>query len=371
VTRVYDDISLGCRVDELALPGVRLSEVTYAAGTELPPHAHRNANVTLVLSGGFEESVDGHTYEAYPGSVVLKPAGTVHSNRFREGSRSFLVELTADPAVGLGPFSACRWLSHGPASRLALSLYALFREPEARSAGGVRRALAELVRGAADTVSAVARPDGGRLAEVQSLLETEGEPTRVGDVARTIGLHPVHLARAFRRRFGCTPREYRQRWRVRRALSLLATTDAPLPSVALASGFCDQSHLCRGVRRQLGLTPSAFRRAVRQHQRKPLSRVGHRVARDADAVATALRPRDLHLLDVVEVVCAPPGRARCRPSSKPAHPWPGRRRGRRPRRLASRRAHPARLWARWRVPGWGCRAAPRTRHATGHRRPRR
>jgi AraC family transcriptional regulator len=76
-------------------------------------------------------------------------------------------------------------------------------------------------------------------------------------------VHPVTLARAFRRSFGCTVGEYLRRLRIERATEQLAGGDTPLAEIALAAGFADQSHFSNVFRRRTGMSPSAFRRAAR------------------------------------------------------------------------------------------------------------
>ena len=78
-----------------------------------------------------------------------------------------------------------------------------------------------------------------------------------------VGVHPVTLARAFRRTFGCTIGEYLRRLRIERAAEQLATGTQPLAEIALAAGFADQSHFSNVFRRRVGMSPSAYRREVR------------------------------------------------------------------------------------------------------------
>jgi AraC family transcriptional regulator len=75
-------------------------------------------------------------------------------------------------------------------------------------------------------------------------------------------MHPVALARAFRRHLGCSLTAYRRRARIRRAVELLSSTRMPLADVAMESGFTDQSHLCRIFRSDVGVTPAFFRSAT-------------------------------------------------------------------------------------------------------------
>jgi AraC family transcriptional regulator len=89
------------------------------------------------------------------------------------------------------------------------------------------------------------------------------DPARVTDVAEAVGVHPVHLARVFRRRLRLSPGEYLRRVRVRQALDLIARTGDGLARIAIRTGFCDQSELTKAFRRELGTTPSMYRRILR------------------------------------------------------------------------------------------------------------
>jgi AraC family transcriptional regulator len=85
----------------------------------------------------------------------------------------------------------------------------------------------------------------------------------LGELAASVGVHPVTLARAFRRAFGCTVGEYLRRLRIERAAGQLASSTQPLAEIALAAGFADQSHFSNVFRRRVGMSPSAYRREVR------------------------------------------------------------------------------------------------------------
>ena len=93
-------------------------------------------------------------------------------------------------------------------------------------------------------------------------VELAARPSLTG-LAESVGVHPVTLARAFRRAFGCTVGEYVRRLRIERAARQLADTDLSLAEIALAEGFSDQSHFSNLFRRHTGLSPFQFRRAVR------------------------------------------------------------------------------------------------------------
>lgn len=89
-----------------------------------------------------------------------------------------------------------------------------------------------------------------------------GSRITLGELAADAGVHPVHLATAFRRYFGLTAARYRRRLRVEYACRAIASSESPLAEVALDAGFADQSHLGRAFRRAVGMTPAAYRGAA-------------------------------------------------------------------------------------------------------------
>lgn len=52
-----------------------------AAGAELPEHAHPHEQVSNVIRGRFEMTVDGETQTLEPGSVCVIPSGVKHRGR--------------------------------------------------------------------------------------------------------------------------------------------------------------------------------------------------------------------------------------------------------------------------------------------------
>jgi AraC family transcriptional regulator len=86
------------------------------------------------------------------------------------------------------------------------------------------------------------------------------------DVALEAGVHPVYLARIFRRRHGCNVSEYLRTLRLAEAARLVVQ-GAPLALAAHAAGFADQAHLCRSCSRAVGFSPKRLY-AARQAFRK-------------------------------------------------------------------------------------------------------
>jgi AraC family transcriptional regulator len=94
----------------------------------------------------------------------------------------------------------------------------------------------------------------------RELIESQLNRTpSLSSLAAEAGCHPVTLARAFRRSFGCSIGGYIRRRRLEEAGRMLQQTDTPISIVALRTGFSDQAHLTRALRRASGRTPGALR----------------------------------------------------------------------------------------------------------------
>lgn len=107
-------------------------------------------------------------------------------------------------------------------------------------------------------------PGRARLDRIRDrLLEEHALPVRLRDLAEREGLHPAHLARAFRQAFGRSMGEYRREVRLAAARSRL-DSGWSIADAAADAGFADQSHLTRTFRAELGITPGTYRRAKKE-----------------------------------------------------------------------------------------------------------
>jgi AraC family transcriptional regulator len=229
------------------------------------PHAHERTGLSVVLAGRVWERVGRADETAGPLSVVVKPAGAVHENRFGpEGARVLAFEFAPDFFDGMEGSTPARWRwRHGDVdARRALHLCRATRSgPDAERA--LDDALALLLT-PPEAPGPVPGPLPRWLRAVRDRLHDEAAVApSVTALAEEAGVHRVTLASAFRRHFGCSVTAYLRRLRVRAAASALAATDAPLAAVALDAGFADQPHLTRAFRAAMGTTPGAFRAALR------------------------------------------------------------------------------------------------------------
>jgi AraC-like DNA-binding protein len=147
---------------------------------------------------------------------------------------------------------------------LAWRLLAELRADDAAAPLAIEGLLLEILAGAARVRETRMGGTVPRwVAEARDLLHDPGQVASLGELATVVGVHPVTLARGFRKAYGCSVGAYLRWLRIARAARRLSETDTPLAEIALEAGFADQSHFSNAFRRETGQSPSAFRRSVK------------------------------------------------------------------------------------------------------------
>ncbi|MBS0470140.1 MAG: helix-turn-helix transcriptional regulator [Proteobacteria bacterium] len=247
------------------LEGFVVTEGSYPSLLEIARHDHEHASICIVLSGGYEERFEARTREAVPGTVILHPEGEHHSE-VHGPAHVRLLTIEVEPGVpdALRPVAGLftsGWhrkdtRSFGLAARLRREIE--YRDPH--SSLVAETLIADMIDTLGRTRAAEAH--GARwLKDVRDRLEAEGlRPPRLRELGELAGVHPVYLARAFRRTYGCSIGDYVRTVQVGHAILLLGNREQPLSQVAYEAGFSDQSHMTRLVRAQTGFTPAHWRR---------------------------------------------------------------------------------------------------------------
>lgn len=242
-----------------------LSRVIHATGRSLPTHEHAQAYFSLLLAGDYLEEAGGSEWRYQPFDAGFHPARVPHCDSIgAAGARFLCLEVSAEPldAADVRVWNAPALL----AADVAVQLLRLYRPLIIGTLSAIEceTAVWELCGEVSREPRYAERGYPAWLRRCVELVEGEfAEPLTVQDIARRSGIHPVHLSREFRRRFGESLGEYTNKVRVRHACALMRCDTVPLAAVAAATGFTDQSHLCRVFKSLLRCTPSEFRRCTR------------------------------------------------------------------------------------------------------------
>jgi AraC-like DNA-binding protein len=111
-----------------------------------------------------------------------------------------------------------------------------------------------------DQVAAASTHPVDAIEQARQLLESAGEaPLEAAALARAVGLSSKHLGRAFKRRFGLPPVQYRRHWSMQHAAILIRSTNLPLQDIAEQLGFQDPAYFSRVFRSVHGSSPQHYR----------------------------------------------------------------------------------------------------------------
>lgn len=113
------------------------------------------------------------------------------------------------------------------------------------------------------STEALAIEDDELLAAVRYLRENVFGELTVQEVADSVPMTRRSLERKFRERIGRTPLAEIRRLRIARVKELLATTDLPIPKVAVASGYGTPEYMATVFKSETNQTPLKYRSATR------------------------------------------------------------------------------------------------------------
>lgn len=220
----------------------------YAPGEDCRAHRHAGAQISLLLAGSYvEDSLEG--VRAVAGtSLSCKPGGFEHLNRFGDDGALILSVHVKAPSTKIIGYSV---------SALETRLAGLGLLDQA----GTTNAPLLSRRTGGSSTGVAAEPVQPWLRDARQRLLSEPEIS-IAALARSMGVHPVHLTRRFRAVFGTPPAGVRREVRAARVIDRIVRSTASLAEIAFAEGFSDQPHMTRVVGQISGWSPGGLRRLL-------------------------------------------------------------------------------------------------------------
>jgi AraC family transcriptional regulator, transcriptional activator of pobA len=249
-------------------------------------HRHTVLSQLLIVTGGPVAVVLEELRAQFSGpAVMIIPAGTIHSFRFRPETQGYVLTLNLRQLLSIAApahqapiealFTVPRAIDLGLkaslATRITQQLECLqqeFRQSESHFEP-IRSWLAccvlwTVAQSAARTLPAEAHggPDLERLRQFRALLEVHYvEHWPVERYARQLALSETSLNRLCRRLTGSTGFDLVQQRLVLEARRRLMHGPSSVVGIASDLGFKDSAYFCRFFRRHSGVSPTEFRRA--------------------------------------------------------------------------------------------------------------
>jgi AraC family transcriptional regulator len=237
-----------------------LQQLRFAPGHTIPWFEPEWGYLAVVLVGSMRKTFSNATWTLTRDSFATLPCGAAHSTSFGLTTTDVLTLFPAkeESAPLFARFLRERDRIAAPAAatigrRVAFELAAR----DASWGLAVEGLLLQLLALGEREVRARCRT--AWLAGVVELLHdrTPAAPS-LAELAAEAGVHPAHLTRAFRQRFGVTVCQYSRSLRLEWAAARLPE-EGSLAQIALEAGFADQSHFTRAFRHHFGVTPGRYR----------------------------------------------------------------------------------------------------------------
>ncbi len=252
------------------IKGFTLSECVYPPRLKQPRHTHREASFSFVLAGSYLENYGRQTQTRQPSTVVFHPPQESHAVDFQSGARILSVQIDGERLDYIRErsivFDASTSSQTETIACLGHRIYREFRQPDAVTALAVEGLIFEILAEASRSKVIASEKKSPRWLETVKdfLHDNFSESVTLDEIAEIADVHPVHLARVFRRRYDCTIGEYVRRLRVEFARRQIQATDLSLSEIALTAGFSDQSHLNKIFKSFFGSTPCEYRKLSRR-----------------------------------------------------------------------------------------------------------
>jgi AraC family transcriptional regulator, transcriptional activator of the genes for pyochelin and ferripyochelin receptors len=110
--------------------------------------------------------------------------------------------------------------------------------------------------------SDLSQADSRRLLEARRLIDEQwGQKLSLHGIAACCGLNREKLTRGFRKMFACSVAEALAERRLSEASRMLVTTDLPVSSIGYENGYLNNASFARAFGRRFGLSPSDYRAA--------------------------------------------------------------------------------------------------------------
>jgi AraC-like DNA-binding protein len=238
---------------------------------EYPTHMHEEHSIALVLDGSETTTCRIGSHIAFGGDLLLINADDVHSSKSVAAEyRVMKIKPKTIDEIASGLFLHRLERSRFPELivkdcflfRIFLRLHVTLEQEAASLKHESEFVSAISLLLARTNERNLAFPRAGketRHAEIvrDYLKANYAENVLLADLTSITNLSAFYLLRVFRKQIGCPPHEYQTQLRIAHARKLLRE-GMSISSVALETGFFDQSHFSRNFKRIVGVPPGHY-----------------------------------------------------------------------------------------------------------------
>ncbi len=232
----------------------------YILGKAMPPLRLRYFDLTLVLDGEMSYRIDGQSVTLTAGDVLFVRAGQLRERLPAEGKQDY---VSFNFYCEESPAALPTHIKKGVGREIKLLLAACdavemrTREHDNRCRGYILASILPLLE---EHTAVCYSP----LTEaILRYLHTHlSEKFTLQDLGRAVHFSPIYCDTVFKRETGSSIVEYLLQERMEEAKRLLEEQSVPLGDLAAAVGFSDYNYFSRAFKKRVGYTPTQYRRAM-------------------------------------------------------------------------------------------------------------
>ena len=242
---------------------------------DYPMHFHNFYEMELVVEGHGYQQINGRKLAVHPGSFYLVTPKDIHGYFVDEEIKIIsihIMDFGMDAMLmnALGYAQCMHYVElneeqfghmHYAMNLLANSFFQ-GAQPRPQYVYPLLATLVSYIVFASETVvyENLSLVTSSTFRKIQEYIERNfTQPLRLTEVAEYAYLHPCYLSSVFSKWFGCSFPTYINRYRLERAATLLAVTDASISEIAFSAGFGNLSHFIRCFKKTYHISPKAYR----------------------------------------------------------------------------------------------------------------
>jgi AraC family transcriptional regulator len=250
----------GVTTESLKTESFNISLTNHSGNSNIPLHSHDKPYLCLLATGAYKE--ESNTVDIITqGEAIYRTANYEHSNSF-SGKGGLCLNIELNDYEHFTTLNNFRLPNEVSKQRGTVELYKLLY--------GLKQGLANDIINIhcyESMISVIStlneRGDINWIKKVKELINDNPlDPLSLDKLSLEFSLHPNYIVRKFKEITGFKLFEYLTKIRLEHSINYLLSNNESITSIALESGFYDQSHYCRNFKKHIDTTPNNFRKVI-------------------------------------------------------------------------------------------------------------
>ncbi|MEL7118469.1 MAG: helix-turn-helix transcriptional regulator [Bacteroidota bacterium] len=255
----------GEKRSEVDLTAAVLSEYDYI-DKRTDWHYHENPYFMYVIDGNLLDINKKNKKQLPSGSLIFHNWQEAHYNTKETAkARGFHVEFPRQwfeqRKLNIDLWEGSRVIEHPKLHQIIGQLYYEFKCKDSYSDLAVELLILQLCENT-QTAEFSGKQEPTWVESLREVLHEETEDLNLARLSQKVGVHPVHISRAFPKYFGGSLGDYLRQQKIKQSIGYILKGKHSLTDIANMCGFSDQSHFTRTFKSYLNQTPRSFRKQV-------------------------------------------------------------------------------------------------------------